>query len=81
MALTSQTVTTERLAEDWLTDFGAPVTLADVSWAGAILFRPDGTAGDASFVVVDAAGRYQVLSVRGLTAAVSIGPIERERRR
>lgn len=80
-ALTSQSTTTERLAEDWLTAFGAPASLAEVGWAGAILFMPDGTAQDASLVVVDDDGRYQVLSVRGLTAAATVEPIERERRR
>src|SRR5690606_10224476 len=80
-ALTSQAVTTERLSEDWLTQFGAPGSLAGVSWATAILFEPDGTSDDASLVVVDKDGRYQVLNVRGLTAAVSVGPVERERRR
>jgi prepilin-type N-terminal cleavage/methylation domain-containing protein len=37
-----------------------------------ILFSPDGTATDASFDVVDDEGQYVRLSVRGLTAAVSV---------
>lgn len=81
VALTQQPVTVERLSEDWLAEFGAPATLAQVGWAPAIMFAPDGTAQDASLVVVDADGRYQVLTVRGLTASVSVGPVERERRR
>jgi prepilin-type N-terminal cleavage/methylation domain-containing protein len=81
IALTSQAVTTERLSEDWLTQFGAPASLAQIGWASAILFQPDGTGDDATLVVVDKDGRYQTLSVRGLTASVSVGPIERERRR
>ncbi|MFO1094697.1 MAG: hypothetical protein U0992_15535 [Planctomycetaceae bacterium] len=71
----------ERVSEDMLTMFGAPTSLAQVGWSKAIPFRPDGTSQDTTFVVADADGRYQVLSVRGLTAAVSVGPIERERRR
>jgi hypothetical protein len=80
-ALTQQATTVERLSEDWLSAFGAPATLAQVGWASAIQFAPDGTAQDASLVVADADGRYQVLTVRGLTASASVGPIERERRR
>lgn len=81
VALTQQSVTVERLPEDWLAEFGVPTTLAQVGWAPAIQFAPDGTAQDASLVVVDADGRYQMLTVRGLTASVSVGPVERERRR
>lgn len=80
VALT-QPETAERVPEDLLTMFGAPTSLAQVGWSRAIVFAPDGTSQDTTFVVADAEGRYQVLSVRGLTAAVSIGPIERERRR
>ena len=79
-ALTQQAVTVERLSEDWLTQFGAPTTLAQVGWATPILFRPDGTADDATLIVSDADGRYQAITVRGLTATASVGSIERERR-
>lgn len=70
----------ERIPDDWLTAFGASPRLAEVAWGPAIRFAPDGTAQDASFVIADEEGRFQVLRVRGLTAAVYVGPVERERR-
>jgi hypothetical protein len=80
-ALTPQGTAVERLAEDWLTQFGLPSTLSQVGWATAIRFQPDGTSDDATLVIADADGRYQVVTVRGLTATASVGPIERERGR
>lgn len=80
VALT-QPETAERVSEDMLSMFGAPTSLAQIGWSKAVVFKPDGTSKDTTFVVADAGGRYQVLSVRGLTGAVSVGPIERERRR
>jgi hypothetical protein len=74
-------VTLERLSEDTLMAFGLPTSLAQVGWAGAILFAPDGTARDATLYVADAGGRYQLVTVRGLTATASVGPVEREDRR
>jgi hypothetical protein len=74
-------VVAERLSEEWLRLFGGDATLAQGNWSPAILFMPDGTAQDASLVVVDEEGRYQSLSVRGLTGAVYVGPVEREDRR
>jgi prepilin-type N-terminal cleavage/methylation domain-containing protein len=74
-------VVAERLSEEWLRLFGGDVSLAQGNWSPAILFMPDGTAQDASLVVVDEEGRYQSLSVRGLTGAVYVGPVEREDRR
>ena len=79
--LTATPVTLERLSEDTLMAFGVPTSLAQVGWAGPILFAPDGTAQDASLYVADARGRFQLISVRGLTATASVGPIEREDRR
>jgi prepilin-type N-terminal cleavage/methylation domain-containing protein len=79
--LTAAPATLERLSEDTLMAFGVPTSLAQVGWASPILFAPDGTAQDASLYVADAGGRYQLVSVRGLTATASVGPIEREDRR
>jgi type II secretory pathway pseudopilin PulG len=79
--LTAGPVTLERIPEDTLMAFGVPTSLAQVGWATPILFSPDGTAQDASLYVADTGGRYQVISVRGLTATPSVGPIEREERR
>lgn len=79
--LTAAPATLERLSEDTLMSFGMPTSLAQSGWASPILFAPDGTAQDASLYVADAGGRYQVVSVRGLTATASVGPIQREDRR
>jgi len=76
--LTAAPSTVERLSEEWLTAFGVPTTLAQVGWATPILFAPDGTAQDASLFVADSNGRYQLVSVRGLTASASVGRVERE---
>jgi prepilin-type N-terminal cleavage/methylation domain-containing protein len=73
-------VATEKLTQDWLELFGGGSTLAQVNWSPAILFNADGTSQDAVFFVLDEEGRYQQVSVRGLTAAVSIGPVLRKRR-
>lgn len=71
---------TERLSEDWVQMFGGSAQLAQVSWSPAIQFRPDGTSDDVYFFVLDEEGRYQQVTVRGLTSGVSIGDIDKERR-
>jgi prepilin-type N-terminal cleavage/methylation domain-containing protein len=71
---------TERLTEDWLQLFGGSSQLAQVTWSPAIQFRPDGTSDDVYFFVQDEEGRYQQVTVRGLTSAVSIGDLDTERK-
>eukprot|EP00913_Durusdinium_trenchii_P010866 g10195.t1 len=45
--------------------------LRDIQWSPPILFFPDGSSQQASFIVVDDKQRYMRLSVRELTGAVS----------
>jgi len=49
--------------------------LAQRTWSRPILFRFDGTAEDRSFRVMDEEGRAAVISVRGLTGAIRVGPV------
>ena len=49
--------------------------LAQRTWSLPILFRFDGTAEDRSFRVMDEEGRAAVITVRGLTGAVRVGPV------
>ena len=49
--------------------------LAQRTWSLPILFRFDGTAEDRSFRVMDEEGRAAVVTVRGLTGAVRVGPV------
>lgn len=76
----ASTAITERLTQDWLELFGGNSQLAQVNWSPAIQFRPDGTSDDVYFFVEDEEGRYQQVTVRGLTSAVSIGDLYKERR-
>ncbi|MCA9102784.1 MAG: prepilin-type N-terminal cleavage/methylation domain-containing protein [Pirellulales bacterium] len=69
-----------------LADGGALANTGLTSYAGLtassatvpILFLPDGTADDTSLYVVDDLGRRLRVSVRGLTAAVTVASAERE---
>lgn len=71
---------TERLSDDWVQMFGGNSELAQINWSPAIQFEADGTADDVYFFIQDEEGRYQQVTVRGLTAAVSIGDVVKERR-
>lgn len=76
----SSSVLTERLTEDWVQLFGGSSELARVNWSPAIRFNADGTSDDVYFFVQDEEDRYQQVTVRGLTSAVSIGDLHTERR-
>jgi prepilin-type N-terminal cleavage/methylation domain-containing protein len=45
---------------------------AQRTWSAPITFRPDGSASDATFRVMDEQGRQSEISVRGLTGAVRV---------
>ncbi len=49
--------------------------LAQRTWSSPVLFRFDGTAEDRTFRVMDADRRTAVVTIRGLTGAVRIGPV------
>lgn len=76
----ASSVLTERLSEDWVQLFGGSSELARVTWSPAIQFGADGTSEDVYFFVQDEEDRYQQITVRGLTSAVSIGDLHKERR-
>jgi hypothetical protein len=52
--------------------------LAAVAWSPPVLFSPDGTATDGWLQLSDDGGRQLPVFIRGLTGAVSIGPLSRE---
>jgi prepilin-type N-terminal cleavage/methylation domain-containing protein len=52
--------------------------LQGVTWGPPILFFPDGTAADATFGIVNEDDLRVDLSVRGLTGALSLGPLRQE---
>ena len=58
------------------TTFVADQLAAD-GWSLPLLFTPDGLATDGTFEVVDEEERYVSLSVRGLTASVSVTDLRR----
>lgn len=69
-SLSGDPVVVERLPEAWLTMVRDGTMQRDVSWAGPIVYSPDGSASDGSVTVADQDRRYISLSVRGLTGAV-----------
>jgi prepilin-type N-terminal cleavage/methylation domain-containing protein len=54
------------------TSDGLTIVVDNNSAAAPILFAPDGTASDSAFDILDDEGRFVRVSVRGLTAAVSV---------
>jgi prepilin-type N-terminal cleavage/methylation domain-containing protein len=56
---------------------GDGASLANLEWSAPIVFRPDGTADDASLVVASADGGYVQLSVRSVTGVVNVSAVQR----
>jgi prepilin-type N-terminal cleavage/methylation domain-containing protein len=71
-------VATERLSDEWLAMVAEGPQLAQLTWSPPVLFYPDGTADDCVLQVADDEQRLMSVTVRGLTAAVSVGPMEQE---
>ena len=71
-----QTGQGERLSSEWFGALPDAGRLADVTWSLPILFFPDGTAIDGRTVVANERGELITLSVRGLTASVSVSEIQ-----
>ena len=46
------------------------------TWSAPILFAPDGSATEAALDVIDEENRFVRLSIRGLTAAVTVGEVQ-----
>ena len=70
-------VTTEQMGSGGLAYIDTAGELRDTAWSAPILFIPDGTATDDAFDVIDEEDRFMRLSVRGLTAAVTVSQIVR----
>jgi prepilin-type N-terminal cleavage/methylation domain-containing protein len=58
---------------------GGESALPGANWSGPIVFRPDGTADDASLVVASEDGSYVSLSVRSITGVVDVSTVQRVR--
>jgi prepilin-type N-terminal cleavage/methylation domain-containing protein len=70
----------ETLSEDQLSGLPDADSLLRVQWSAPIRFFPDGTAEQSQFELIDEERQFLKLSVRDLTAAVSVGKVEREKR-
>jgi len=70
--------TMEKLGEEWLALLSSASTnVADVSWAPALLFYPDGSSGGGSVTLHDLRRQSVTLNVRNLTSAVTVDPVNR----
>jgi len=67
---------TEQLSKEWMALLPQAAGVGGVAWSPAILFQVDGTADSATVIVQDANNFSQTLTVRGLTGAVSAGPLQ-----
>lgn len=78
----AEPVVVEKLGEEWVNLFtDAHFNVGDVGWAPAIRFFPDGSSSGGDVMVHDSARRVVRLSVRDLTSAITVHPIERRERR
>ena len=69
---------TEELHPDWIKLLPTSEPLGRVAWSLPILFHLDGTADNATVYVENNLGHSQLLTLRGLTGAVTMGPIVKE---
>jgi len=73
-------ITVAQMGAEWLAALPDAQQLQSVGWSSPFLFSPDGSAAtDSTFDVVDENERFVSLSVRGLTAAVAVGPVLQRR--
>lgn len=68
---------TERIPEELLALLSNGSQLSGVSWSPAILFYPDGTSDDSALSIMDDESRSMTLTLRGLTATVTVGQLQR----
>lgn len=74
---TGQTTGGQRLSDHWLTLLKNGGQYSQTSWSPPILFRANGESQDAQLVIKDKTGNSIMLSVRGLTGAVRVEPLQR----
>lgn len=65
----------QKAPSDLVADFPDATGLSGTTWAGPIVFLPDGSTVDAVFRLVDAKRQGIEISVRGLTGAVTVSPV------
>ncbi len=61
---------------EWLTGIHDAEKFTDANWSAPLLFYPDGTAATGHVIIRDKKSRMVVVSVRALTGAVSVSPLE-----
>lgn len=69
---------TEEMPQEWTKLLPTSEPLGRVSWSLPILFHLDGTADNATVYVENNLGHSQLLTLRGLTGAVTLGPLIKE---
>jgi prepilin-type N-terminal cleavage/methylation domain-containing protein len=69
---------TEEMREEFTKLLPTEEPLGRVSWSLPLLFHLDGTADNATVYVENKHGHSQLLTLRGLTGAVTLGPVVKE---
>ncbi|HVJ87124.1 MAG TPA: prepilin-type N-terminal cleavage/methylation domain-containing protein [Caulifigura sp.] len=72
---------TESMPEEWTKLLPTDEPLARVAWSLPLLFHLDGTADNATVYIEDKLGHSQLLTLRGLTGSVTVGPLIKEGKR
>jgi len=78
-SLSGESMTMERLPEEFSALIVNGATNSDVSWAPPVLYYPDGTATNAVITVMDEQRNYIHLAVRDLTGAITVSQVSRMR--
>jgi prepilin-type N-terminal cleavage/methylation domain-containing protein len=69
---------TEELPQEWLKLLPTSEPLGRVAWSLPLLFHLDGTSDYATVYIENKEGHSQLLTLRGLTGAITVGPIRKE---
>jgi len=72
---------TEELSQEFIKLLPTEEPLGQVSWSLPLLFHLDGTADNATVYLENEQGHSQLLTLRGLTGGVTMGPIIKEAQR
>ena len=72
---------TEELSQEFIKLLPTEEPLGQVSWSLPLLFHLDGTADNATVYLQTKQGHSQLLTLRGLTGGVTMGPIIKEAQR
>lgn len=69
---------TEELSQEWIKLLPTDEPLGRVAWSLPLLFHLDGTADNATVYIESRQGHSQLLTLRGLTGGVTMGPVIKE---